>query len=414
MNKNDVVVVGGGLAGLMAAAVAVKRGKKVLLLTKGVGAIAIGGGSIDVLGYGADGRPLKSPAAGLYQLSPAHPYARIGHQGVTAALAAFLELTAAEGYPYVGSITQNQWLPTAVGTLKPSCLVPKTMEPKGLKAASQVTVVGFTGLKDYYPELVVDGLRQQPGFDKTYNISMLESGLAQGRDLTALDIARWLDKEAGRKLCIEQLGRVLTPGAVVLVPPVLGTSPDYLVADELSQATGCSFIEITGPPPAVTGLRLRTMLIRYLKKQGVDIVEQANVSGAIVEGGRCQAVITSNVDRKRSYYADAFILATGGFFGGGLEAMPGKARELIFDLPVTVSTEQAEWSNPKLFAAGGQPFARLGVAVDEALRPIGGAGEALLANVHIAGQTLAGYDYAWEKSGNGVAIASGYQAAMSI
>ncbi|MDF2569534.1 MAG: glycerol-3-phosphate dehydrogenase, anaerobic, subunit, partial [Sporomusa sp.] len=51
MRTSDVIVIGGGLAGLTAAIVAAGRGKDVTLMTSGAGTLAIGGGTIDVLGY---------------------------------------------------------------------------------------------------------------------------------------------------------------------------------------------------------------------------------------------------------------------------------------------------------------------------------------------------------------------------
>ena len=60
MKQNDVIVIGGGLSGIFAAITAAKRGRQVLLVTKGVGAIAIGGGTIDMLGYDAAGVPVRA------------------------------------------------------------------------------------------------------------------------------------------------------------------------------------------------------------------------------------------------------------------------------------------------------------------------------------------------------------------
>ena len=83
---------------------------------------------------------------------------------------------------------------------------------------------------------------------------------------------------------------------------------------------------------------------------------------------------------------------------------------MVFDLPVAVPTDPAAWSKEKLFFAGSQPFAKFGLQVDGKLRPVDASGKLLLENVYIAGKSLAGYDYCVEKSGNGVALATAYQA----
>jgi glycerol-3-phosphate dehydrogenase subunit B len=413
VSEHDVIVVGGGLAGLIAAAAAIGQGKKVMILTQGVGTVAIGGGTIDVFGYGAGGRSVTSPAAGLAALPADHPYTIIGIPALDAALAFFRELTRQEGYGYNGSLSENQWLPTAVGTLKPSCLVPKTMDTTGLEDAQDVLIVGFAGLKDYYPELIARGLRKNLSAAKEYRTVLLDAGPAEGRDLTALDIARWLDNEAGRQVCLEQLKKTTAAGGWVVMPPVLGIQPGYRLLEEFEQATGCRFIETAGLPPAVTGLRLRNLLVGFLRRQGVRIIEQARVSGAVCEQGRCLAVITHNVDRERAYPAKAFILATGGFFGGGIIPQIGKALEPIFNLPVAVPARQEEWGNETLFSTCAQPFGKFGIMVDDLLRPVDATGNVSLENLHIAGRNLAGYDYCSEKSGNGVAVASGYHAGVS-
>jgi glycerol-3-phosphate dehydrogenase subunit B len=186
------------------------------------------------------------------------------------------------------------------------------------------------------------------------------------------------------------------------------------VARKLEQAAGYKLIETTGLPPAVIGFRLRTLLLNFLRNRGVTIMEQAVVGKAIVDNGRCLAVTTTNVDRERNYYAKAFVLATGGILGGGLNAEPSGVTEAIFHLAVTVPADPEAWGRHELFAAQGQPFAKFGVAVDDSLRPVDDAGQVVLKNVYIAGRSLAGYDYCLEKSGNGVAIASGYHSGMSV
>lgn len=415
MRENDVIVIGGGLAGLTAAAAAAKRGKKVMVLSLGAGTLTIGGGIVDVLGYLNDGTPVSNPAANLQQLGAEHPYAKIGTPAVEDALKFFKEMCEAEGYPYLGDVNTTQWIPTAAGTLKPTCLVPQTMDTTELVNAKKVIIAGFENLKDFYPHLIAKNLKTLPGFeDKEYDTVMINPQLPEGRDVTSLDVARWLDTEAGRAACIAQMRKAIQPGSVVIIPPVLGTQPSYQVADALKKAIGCTFVETAAVPPSMTGYRLRLAVVNYLRKLGVKIVEQATVVRSIVENGKCVAVVTGNVDRERTYYAKSFVLANGGFYGGGFIAEPGKVIEPIFDLHVDAPEDHEQWANFHLFSDKEQPFAKFGVNVDDKLRPLDAAGKVVLSNVHIVGRNLRGYDFCFEKSGNGVAVASGYQAAMSL
>lgn len=412
MKESDVVVIGGGLAGLTAAAVSASRGKKVTLLAKGAGTLAFGGGSIDLLGYCGE-QPVNNPLQAIDNLTTEHPYRIVGTEQVRQAVDFFIALCRQEGYALEGSINHTMWLPTVVGTLKPSSLVPRSMNPNGLKQASTIVIVNFTGLKDFYPKMVVQGLSRLTGANKNYLEAIVETNLPGSRDITVLDVARWLDTSEGQQSFIEQLQSAITPDVWVLVPPVLGTRPNYQVWEHLQTTLRCRLLELVAPPPAITGSRLRSLLVRYVKKLGVKVVEQSNVTHAICDNGHCQAVVTHNVGREHAYFARSFILATGGILGGGLIASPGKVTEPIFGLPVEVPSSGFTWGDTDLFAAGGQPFARIGIKADSSLRPLDAVGRVLLTNVHVAGNMLAHYDYPQEKSGNGVALVSGYHAALS-
>jgi len=73
----DVVVVGLGLAGLVAGLAAASRGASVLVTGKGYGTLRFRTGTIDVLGY-RDGQLVESPGRelpGLVGAQPPHPYA---------------------------------------------------------------------------------------------------------------------------------------------------------------------------------------------------------------------------------------------------------------------------------------------------------------------------------------------------
>lgn len=411
VRESDVIVIGGGLAGLMAAATAARQGKKVTLLTKGAGTLTVGSGVIDVLGY-VNATAVISPYQSITALSADHPYTIMGRETVEQGLESFLAICREEGYPFTGSLHQNIWLPTVAGTLKPSCLAPESMNPLGMECAAKVVVVGFQGLKDFYPRLVVKGLKHSAPYRSNYHIVGIDLQLTGGRDVTFLDIARRLDTAEGRGSLVKCLSAHVGSGDWVLLPPVLGTEPDYNIWKQLEQELGCRLVELVAPPPAVTGSRLHKLFVRHLRRLGVNIVENAFVRSADCSKHHCRAVISQGLGREREYFADAFILATGGFLGGGIIAEPGRVYEPIMGLPVETYAAWKMWSKHDLFACTGQMFGRTGIRVNRQLNPIDSRGEIVLQNVYLAGKMLAGYDYCLEKSGNGVAVVSGYQAAI--
>lgn len=417
MRNNDLVIIGGGLSGLFAACVAAKSGKKVKVLAYGESTLAVASGVIDILGYDDNGEYVKNPLEGIKTVAKEHPYAKVDEETVREAVNTFLHIANECGYPYIGDINNNRWIPTAIGKFKPTCLTPKSMNTKALFECKHILVVGFEGMKDFYADLVAKNLKVQFEGKKSISAINIKTDLVNDkdlRDISALDIARWLSDSAGYDTFKAQLQRAITDDTVVIIPAVLGLEPDYKLLDSLESSLKTTFIEVFSLPPAITGLRLHKMLTAYAKKYGVQIIKKANVVSAEVEDGICKAVVVEGVDRKRKVYADKFILATGGAYGGGLIAGIGSMKEPIFNIDIEVPAVQTEWSSKQLFAEGKQLFAMFGVTVDNDLTPITKDGKKIAANVKVVGRSLAGYDFCYEKSGNGVAMITAYKAAKDF
>ena len=421
----DVMIAGGGLSGLSAALFAAKAGKRTLLVTKGSGVLAIGGGTIDVLGYRSDGTPLTSPFDGFDSLSPRHPYAIVGAETVKKALSCFLEFCDEGGCPYLCNNEQNTRVVTALGTTKPSYLVPHPMSMHGVAEAANIFIAGVEGLKDFSPALAAQGLATRKGYiGKNIVPVILPSPFPLQRDLSTLDLARYLDTPEGILWLSKSLNKYIVrgvPGAV-FVPAILGTAANNDVHNAIKDRTGHIVNEISSLPPAVTGLRLHALLLRLLKKYDVDLIEQSTITGAVVENGRCAALITTNNGQERRYEARSFIIATGGVLGEGFAIEPERAWEPIFNIDLPLNPSSPEWSLPEAYPAcrqtPGTPrpshgFALLGPDVDAKLRPLGKDGNPLCGNVFFIGKTLGGYDHAAEKSGNGVALSTALFAAMN-
>lgn len=173
------------------------------------------------------------------------------------ALEAFLELCLEGDYEYVRSDAGNTRLVTALGTSKPTFLVPRSLSMRGFEDADTVYVAGIEGLKDFSPRLVADGLAGRPlCAGKKLIPVVLPAPFRLQRDLGTLDLARHLDSSEGVEWLIRELSRatVCSEGTpTILIPPILGTQPNNTDAwPPWKRASGMPVHEIVALAPAVT------------------------------------------------------------------------------------------------------------------------------------------------------------------
>jgi glycerol-3-phosphate dehydrogenase subunit B len=164
----------------------------------------------------------------------------------------------------------------------------------------------------------------------------------------------------------------------------------------------------------VSGIRLFEAMTAALRQAGGRIVVGQTVVGAETRNGRVEGVVAQAAARPTTHRARSFVLASGGFAAGGIQLDSyGTIREAVFDLALA----GAPTNGRPRFQPGyleEQPLDRVGVAVDDRLRPSDGDGRPVHENLHAAGATLAGAVPWREASGNGLSLATGYAAAGAI
>jgi len=385
-----IVVIGAGLAGLVAAVKLAEGGERVVVLAKGVGATHLSPCTIDVLGYAPDrvARPLDAIA----DLPADHPYVRVGRDAIVSAAAWWRE-----SMGFVGSPEKNVLLPTAVGALKPSALVPETMAAGA--GSDPVCVVGFRALKDFHAALLADNLVRAGIEARSVELDLRPEGRV---DANSLAFARGFDDRVFRDAVV----RAVSPrdGERVAFPAVLGL--DGSAWRDVQERLGRPVFEVPTLPPSVPGMRVAKVLRERLRRAGGRVLLNNVVVGAERAGERVTALRVRVGLREVTYAADWVVLATGGFASGGLELdSRWQPHEVALGLPVTgVPAEQR--FVPEYFAE--HPMGRAGVVVGRDLRPEG------LANVLVVGATLAGAQPWKEKSGDGISLATGHRAAELI
>lgn len=404
------IVIGAGLAGLVAANRLAAGGAQVTLLSKGIGGLQLGQGTIDVLGY-TPGR-VTNPIRSVQALAGTHPYARIGAERVLAGLAYLKELLPDL---LVGDPEANYQLPTAVGAIRPTCLAQPSMVAGNLSSGERVVIVGLRQLKDFHPQLIAANLARTDlpggGRAKVRHV-LVDFPVREEVDSSALTYARALDDPATRERFARAVIAHLETDEIVGLPAVLGVR-DPQAWRHVAEKLGHPVFEIPLPPPSVPGIRLNEALTAKAKAAGVRFVQGTRTVSFRASAGRVDAVTVAVEPAGREFTADAFVLAAGGFESGALDMdSHGTVRETLFGLPL----EGAD-ATPLLhgdYWGGEQPLFNVGVAVGTDLKPLDASGAPVYANLWAAGGIIAGSAGWAEKSGDGIAVASAIGAADSI
>jgi glycerol-3-phosphate dehydrogenase subunit B len=424
MNYN-VIVIGAGLSGLIAAARARARGLAVLVLARGQGMLALTSGCIDILGYlpGKEEYCLTDVTGGLQRLiaaAPDHPYNKIGLDLVRESAAYWLQIMQTVDYPYRGSGAANYLLPTALGSVRPTALVPATMAGGDIRDEANTLVAGWPNLSDWHPGLIADNineLRGRLGLRGAWSSVLLDNVTGSAPILTPVVMAHFLE-QGGQHLdaLIDSLESALTPGiARVGLPAVLGIDTGADLFRHVEKQLGRPVFEIPAGQTTVTGLRLTQVLQKFLKQAGVSFRFNVGVLRAERANGawRVQLDLPGPVS---SLICTDLVLATGGLVGRGLEADRNVIRECVAGLPISGHDlpGNAPQAVQDVAGRGRDPFAMAGVVVNERMQPIAGDGRVEYEHLFVVGETLAGYDPAVEKDGLGVALATGYAAGHAV
>jgi glycerol-3-phosphate dehydrogenase subunit B len=397
--RSDILVIGAGLAGLVAAWRAVQKNKRVRLIAKGWGATYWGAGCIDIL----DNQPLS----GFIDTHPSHPYALAGMTSIQLALEDFKALCASSGYPIHGSLDKNWSLATALGTSRYTCLAPATMIAGDLRQRSPMLIVGFTQLMDFYPAYVAENLNAQSIFatDITLDLPSLQSR----QFVTPVVLARLFESPAFRiEVAVALRGR-LGSAARIGFPAVLGLKDPIRAIKDLEDKLGIPVFEIPGLPPSIPGMRLHALFSSAIEKLGGTVLNGMQVIGCQVQNKHIQAVWSEAASRQKYHSADTYILATGGLLGGGITLdNSGYAHDTALGLPISLPPDRASWHQDSFFTKEPHLVHSIGHSVNRQFQPLNPNGDPFYENLYAIGGSLGGFDPIHEHSLEGISLVTGH------
>src|SRR5574337_796797 len=415
----DGIVVGAGLAGRFAGA-------------RGEGGTHLGPGVIDVWGYSPPlpapsparhpersvakskgqlergSELVTSPEVELQKLdAPQHPLTLAGLPALRAALAEFQKICEAAGYPIMGALDHNYWLPTALGAIRPACLAPESFVAGDVRQPGDMALARLPGFRDFFADLAAANLKAAG-----YPVCVVSLDLPHAparRDSFATDLARLFDDGNYRAEVANRWRDTLKGVTHLGLPAILGLEHAAAARRDLTDKLGVELFEIPILPPSVPGMRLFKVLRDAILEAGGRVTLGPRLAGW-VEKGQAAGIIAETAGGPRRYSAHSIILAPGGFRHGGLEAPArGQVKESVFDLPVTTGQP---WFAPLYWDA--HPYARFGVPVNEGMEPVDAEGKVIHPQLFAIGGLLAGADRNGEGSREGIDLATAWKAVEQV
>lgn len=400
MMHYDIIIIGMGLSGLMAARTAVEAGRKVLIIGRGTGSLCLFSNTIDLLGEFPKTMTTEDGFSRWSADHPQHPYSKAGQAGINEALASFISLFPPP-YSFESIGDENCRVLTGAGTFRPTRLVPSTMLAGISTRQGKTLIVGFEGFKDFYARYAADGLGCQ-------GITLpLPETLNQ--EITASALSRFMEQDSFRKEIGREVRKHINGEVRVGFPAVLGLQDPMSVKKAIEDDVNVEVFEIPTLPPSVPGRRIFNRFRTCLIQRGVTFLMGQPVTKVSLEGRRCKGVYVSHPPVSTFYSGDRIILATGRFMGGGLVADQERIIEPIFNLPVVQPESRESWFK-KTFPED-HPIHHAGIETDVSFQPVDTNGTVLIENMWVAGTILSHHNVIEEKSREGIELVTGHLAA---
>jgi glycerol-3-phosphate dehydrogenase subunit B len=292
-NCYDVVVVGAGISGLVAAGVAAHRSLKVALVATGPGSFVTGPGWLraqEIL------RAVTAPE-------------------LSNSILFFCELARLAGCPYAGDISTARYLPSLLGDFQSVALAPLSLWNAEPRACASAVIVGIRGLSSFDENFMAERLTERArmtGSACTYSARQISLSREMGVPVTTLRIAQCFDRDPGfRAELIGALRKEASGFERILVPGILGLDSSAEQIAEFERELGCTVCEIPTLPPSVPGLRIFHRLESYLGKIGVELFRGFPIENVEMRDGLCTGLRVASPGRPMNLCCQSAVLATG-------------------------------------------------------------------------------------------------------
>lgn len=410
--KFDVVIIGGGLAGLMCGIRLQNGGKKCVIVSAGQSALHFSSGSFDLLNKLPDGSDVVNPLDAVEKLDAGHPYRKVGELFGSYAGEAKKQL-AESGLPVAGEALRNTYRITPMGTMKPTWLTMGDFIafPSGESLpGGKILIVNIAGFLDFNTKFIADSFEKRGAECRIIAVSVPETERLRvsPTEMRAPNIARTFENKDTLNALLSKIGTESDGFDCVVLPAVFGLS-DSVSVKMLSDRLDCKVCLVPTMPPSVPGIRSQMSLRRAFERLGGVFMLGDTVVKADFEDNKVVRIYTEN-HGDYGIEAGCYVLATGSYFSKGLVARPDSVAEPVFGCDVDCSANRADWYDVSFFNP--QNYMRFGVVTDDRFRAVRNG--SVVNNLYVIGSVLGGFNALQQGCGAGVSMISALYVADNI
>lgn len=413
--KYDVIVIGGGMSAIMCGIALATNGKNVALMAKGQSKLNYSSGSIDLLGFDEQGNEVTKPLDAIENLSPSHPYSKMGAENVAHNAAMAPVILAGAGLKFGNDtiLNTNHYRMTPLGLMRPSWLTLDDYVTSSSKTSlpwEKVALVNLQGFLDFPADFVSAAITSM-GVDChvcDVKLGAIEKLSNNQQVIRSTAIAKLMQNDGIINELARKVRAEVSDAQVVIFPAVFGLDGDDSAAHIASQLKMPVKFAPT-LPPSVAGTQLLSKLRKLFIKNGGTFLLGSMVKNGKLEGNRVVSIEAKNFP-DQDIIADHYVLATGSFINGGLTSTNQGIKEPIFNLDIDYKGSCGDWSKENLFDA--QPYMEFGVATDCHFHAIKDG--QVIDNLYAIGSILSGHNSLKLADDTGVSIITALQVARHI
>ncbi|MGX3067283.1 glycerol-3-phosphate dehydrogenase subunit GlpB [Ursidibacter arcticus] len=421
----DVVIIGGGLAGLTCGVTLQAQGKRCVIINNGQAAIDFASGSMDLLSQLPSGRKIRhfeQNYTSFYQQLPQHPYCLIGKEKTIEKAQQFEDLAKSLNLGLIGSIAENHLRVTPLGGLRGSWLSPNsvpTVQGSEVFPYHSIAILGIEGYHDFQPQLLADNLKQNAQFahcqlSTAYlNIPELDQLRDNAREFRSVNIAQLLEHKLAFADLVKEIKTASQGAQAIFLPACFGLD-DQSFFNALKEAVGLAIFELPTLPPSLLGIRQHKQLRHRFEQLGGLMLNGDKALRAEFVDGKVSKIYTQ-IHQENFITAEHFVLATGSFFSNGLVAEFEHILEPVFHSDIIGcknfdKSDRLSWTAERFSSP--QPYQSAGVAINNKCQ-IQKDGQ-FISNLYAVGNVIGGFNSLELGCGSGVAVVTALVVADEI